>query len=138
MNRQPCNSSVIKSAGYDPVDRVMEVEFARGDLYLYYDVEPSIYADFVEAESKGAWFRSAMKGLVYEKVEAVPTSQPIPEGELLASDDPVLWAKQFMLRWGHKLRSLDEETMEAWFTNFKGSVKDAHDKDGSADPYQGR
>jgi hypothetical protein len=29
MNRQPVESGAVKNAGYDPVEQVLEVEFAR-------------------------------------------------------------------------------------------------------------
>jgi hypothetical protein len=122
VNRQPVDdSSLIKSIGYDAVERTMDVEFARGDVYRYYDVDQQFHTDFLAAKSKGAWFNSNKLGIAYERL-GDEAATPIPEGELLSSDDAELWAKQFWLRWSHRLRDLDEDTMLSWFANYRQSV----------------
>ena len=62
MNRTPVRSSNIRSVGYDPASRTMEVEFHSGGLYQYYGVPETIYQGFMQAASKGSYFHDHIKG----------------------------------------------------------------------------
>ncbi|KAA9161653.1 KTSC domain-containing protein [Amycolatopsis acidicola] len=54
--RRPVSSSVISAVGYDPVRRVLEVEFHNGSVYSYDGVEPLVFEQFLGAPSKGRYF----------------------------------------------------------------------------------
>lgn len=53
MRRKPVQSSVVRSIGYDPESKTLEVEFADGHLYEYYDVPAAIHRRLMTAESVG-------------------------------------------------------------------------------------
>ena len=58
MNRLPVESTFIVAAGYDEPSETMEIEFASGAIYQYYEVPPQIYGEFEQSESKGQFFRA--------------------------------------------------------------------------------
>lgn len=66
MQREPVTSSKIKSVGYDPERKVLEVEFKNGGLYQYSGVDPQEHADLMAAPSIGKHFHAAIKGGGYE------------------------------------------------------------------------
>ncbi len=71
MKRTPVESSDVVSIGYDPSERVMEVEFHEGRLYRYMEVPQDIYDHFLKAESFGGYFNSYINGYFrYRRVEA--------------------------------------------------------------------
>lgn len=59
---QPVESSNLTAAGYDPATQVLAVQFKSGTLYTYSGVPPETYADFMAAESKGAFFAKSVRG----------------------------------------------------------------------------
>lgn len=56
MLREACQSSNIKSFGYDQDQQILEVEFVGGSMYQYLDVSQDIYDSFLLADSKGKFF----------------------------------------------------------------------------------
>ena len=80
MDRTTVESSQIKSVGYDPATEVMEVEFSTGSIYEYAGIPANIHADFMRAESKGAFLGRHIKAHVdlypFRKI-----SGPTPKGE---------------------------------------------------------
>ena len=56
MKRVPVDSTVILSAGYDPLTRTLEVQLQDGRVYVYLDVPPVVYRDLLAAESAGRYF----------------------------------------------------------------------------------
>lgn len=69
MQRLPVESSDIVSIGYDPADKILEVEFQGGRVYHYRDVDADIYAQFMRADSYGTFFFAHINGRYrYEKV----------------------------------------------------------------------
>ncbi len=50
MERLPVFSRTIASLGYDDETRILEVEYASGRLYRYYDVPAELYADLMCAD----------------------------------------------------------------------------------------
>lgn len=61
MDRTPVRSSNIRSVGYDPASRTLEVEFHSGGLYQYSGVPEIIYQGFMRAVSKGSHFHNHIK-----------------------------------------------------------------------------
>lgn len=61
MNRNPVQSSNIKSVGYSPATRELEIEFASG-VYSYLNVPPEIHKQLLEAKSAGSFFSYAIRG----------------------------------------------------------------------------
>lgn len=61
MERQYVTSSNILSIGYDPDNRILEVEFTTGAVYQYYDVPQSIYDGLMAADSHGTFLSAYVK-----------------------------------------------------------------------------
>jgi hypothetical protein len=70
MDRQPIESSLLRSVGYDLDNSILEVEIVEnGRVYEYFDVPLSIYTELMEAESKGAYFNESIRDLYsYQEV----------------------------------------------------------------------
>ncbi|MGE0154556.1 MAG: KTSC domain-containing protein [Reyranellaceae bacterium] len=61
MHRDPVHSSSLNSVGYDPKRQILEVEFADGDVYQYFDVPRQTYEAFLQAESVGQYMNCQIK-----------------------------------------------------------------------------
>ena len=60
---QPVDSSLIAQVGYDEATRQLAIRMHNSsDTYLYKDVPPAVYADFIAADSKGAFYVKNIKG----------------------------------------------------------------------------
>jgi hypothetical protein len=57
----PIKSSVITSIEYDEDTAELDVTFSGGKIYRYFDVPLGIYAEFLDAASKGAFFNDSIK-----------------------------------------------------------------------------
>jgi lysyl-tRNA synthetase class 2 len=55
------DSSAIDSLGYNEDDREMLVVFTSGSSYIYYDVSPKRFANFLNATSTGKYFNARVK-----------------------------------------------------------------------------
>ncbi|MGH7329051.1 MAG: KTSC domain-containing protein [Polyangiaceae bacterium] len=62
MKREALASKMMISAGYDSETRTLEIEFARGRVYEYYDVPRAIFDHLVKAGSKGKFFATWIEG----------------------------------------------------------------------------
>lgn len=56
MERVPVESQALCSVGYDPAQRVLEVEFQSGEVYRYFNVPAEEYLALMEADSFGGHF----------------------------------------------------------------------------------
>jgi hypothetical protein len=54
MQREPFNSSTILTAGYDPANETLEIEFRNHRLYRYLDVAPPGWPGVGAAPTAGA------------------------------------------------------------------------------------
>lgn len=61
MDRESVSSSNLRSVGYDPTTRTMEVEFRNGSIYEYDDVPEHVYRDLMQASSKGSYFHESIR-----------------------------------------------------------------------------
>jgi hypothetical protein len=69
MDRTPVQSSNLRSVGYDPVRRILEIEFHDGGVYQYQSVDPSVYNGLMSAGSHGSFFHAYVKNIYpYRKV----------------------------------------------------------------------
>jgi len=76
MQRIPVESSDIVSIGYQPADKLLEVEFQGGRVYQYRGVEPDIHLQFMRAESYGTFFFAHVNGKYrYQKVSTSVTKE---------------------------------------------------------------
>lgn len=63
MNRIPVASSNLKSVGYDPTNKILEVEFHDLSVYHYTNVPQSIYNNLMSASSHGSYLAQYIKGV---------------------------------------------------------------------------
>lgn len=56
MQRAQVESTMLRSIGYDPAIRVLELEFRNGRLYRYGEVGEEIYRELMASTSKGQYF----------------------------------------------------------------------------------
>jgi len=69
MERQPVESSSLRSVGYDAQRRELAIEFHDGTVYLYGSVPEDVYSALLRAESKGGYFNAEIREqYVYHKV----------------------------------------------------------------------
>ncbi len=70
MERKNVNSSNLKSVGYDPKTKTLEIEFLHGGIYQYFDVPESEYKSLMSASSHGQYFDRNIKkgGYSYERI----------------------------------------------------------------------
>ena len=67
MEKQHTESSVIGAVGHS---RVLEIQFESGKVYQYFDVPEDVYEDMLNAESKGKYFNSHIRGKYnYQEIE---------------------------------------------------------------------
>lgn len=59
----PVASSVIKAVEYDEDVAELDITFTGGKTYRYRNVPVEIYAELVEAKSKGQFFNDNIKGI---------------------------------------------------------------------------
>jgi hypothetical protein len=71
MTRTAVSSSTLKSVGYVPAARTLDIEFHSGSVRRYYEVPQSVYTNLMAADSLGRYYNTAIKGQ-YD-------SRPIPE-----------------------------------------------------------
>lgn len=62
----PCESSQLCEFGYDAATKTLAIRFngrsGEKTVYTYAEVPPEVFAGLQEAESKGKYFGSAIKG----------------------------------------------------------------------------
>ena len=74
MKRKSVESSSIRSVGYDPKSRTLEVEFTSGQIYQYFDVSAAVHRNFLNAESKGRFLNDSIRD-VYQWMSLGPQSR---------------------------------------------------------------
>ena len=63
MDRQPVTSTNLVSVGYDSESATLEVEFASGTVYQYFDVPEAVFQGILEAPSAGQFHAENIKGV---------------------------------------------------------------------------
>jgi hypothetical protein len=61
MDRKPLKSSKLRAAGFDERLRVMEIEFANGDVYEYKSVSPELYRQLLNSPSPNSFFEDKIE-----------------------------------------------------------------------------
>ncbi len=71
MQRTRVQSDAIRSVGYDPDTSVLEIEFASGAVYLYFDVPDQLHVGLMTADSHGGFYASFIRnaGFDFEQVD---------------------------------------------------------------------
>ena len=69
MERMAVSSTNIASVGYDEGSQTLEIEFVSGQVYEYYDVPASVYAEFLGAGSLGSYHHANIRGVYrYQRI----------------------------------------------------------------------
>jgi hypothetical protein len=55
------DSTAILRIGYDEAANALRITFATGNAYTYAGVPPGIYAEFLQASSKGVFFNANIR-----------------------------------------------------------------------------
>ena len=56
------DSSNVEAIGYDPATQELHVRFLKsGETYVYYNVEESVFDEFMQADSKGQYLNLNIK-----------------------------------------------------------------------------
>ncbi|QWT22037.1 KTSC domain-containing protein [Bacillus sp. NP157] len=63
MRREPVDSSVLASVGYDPDCHILEIEFRSGSVYAYDDVTPGLHLRLMTAPSIGSFFDAEIRDI---------------------------------------------------------------------------
>jgi len=72
------DSTAIRAIDYDAPRRQLEVTFVSGERYAYFGVSSAVHRAFMEAESKGQFFRAKIRGRYpYSKLPGGAKSSPI-------------------------------------------------------------
>lgn len=61
IQRVAVASTNLKSVGFDPKTKTLEVEFIHGGVYRYYEVPAEIHSGLINAESKGKYFQTNVR-----------------------------------------------------------------------------
>jgi hypothetical protein len=61
MERKRVNASNIRSVGYDPRNRVLEIEFSSGAIYQYSGVSEEIHRRLMNSPSPGSYFKDQIE-----------------------------------------------------------------------------
>jgi len=61
LQRTRVSSSNILAVGYDPAEKILEIEFHSGSVYQYFEVPASQYQGLLGARSKGRYFSRYIK-----------------------------------------------------------------------------
>jgi hypothetical protein len=54
--RETVQSSALAAVGFSKRRHILEIQFANGAVYRYFDVPPSVYRDLMSAESKTRYY----------------------------------------------------------------------------------
>lgn len=67
MKREPVDSKMAKSIGYDKAARILEIEFNSGEIWQYLDVPAAKHFGLLTVGSIGKYFQEHIKGKYEEK-----------------------------------------------------------------------
>ncbi len=68
MDRDPVSSSLLSSVGYDPEEKLLEVELEDGAVYQYVGVPEKAYRDLLDAGSPGRYLNQHLEEYEYVRV----------------------------------------------------------------------
>jgi len=63
MHRTPVVSSDLRSVGYDPSSKALEIEFNSGGVHQYHDVPQTIYEQLMAASSHAKFFHALIRNV---------------------------------------------------------------------------
>ena len=60
--RVPVQSTSLAAVGYDATARTLDIEFRSGAIYRYREVPAAVFAELLQADSKGRYFAKRIRG----------------------------------------------------------------------------
>ena len=69
MDWDSVTSSLLRSVGCDPDQRLLKIELQDGKVYRYTDVPEQTYERVMDADSLGRYFNQHIRGLNYGRVK---------------------------------------------------------------------
>ncbi len=86
MHREPVESKVLASIGYESESRTLELEFESGRVYRYRDVPADLHAWLMRSPDKGGLFNRLIDGhFEFERIDHIDPDAPSLEDALRAS-----------------------------------------------------
>ena len=130
VERQPVDSSLIRSVGYDLIESTLEIEFVvPGRLYEFFDVPFSVYSELMEAESKGSYFNDFIKDLYAHRERGAKARRPPRRRRIMA-------ARIGRIEAAGRLSSITRISMIEWSKVFADALPYASFLDKYASPSQ--
>jgi hypothetical protein len=75
MQRQTIHTGQIRSVGYDPMAAILEIEFANGDVYDYFNVPSGVFEHLMVTPLKEEFVRAYVQNsFPVRKVNTGPVS----------------------------------------------------------------
>ena len=62
MDWQPLDSRMLSAVVYEPESRTLYLRFTSGEIYAYFDFPEDQHQAFLQAESRGRFFLSHIRG----------------------------------------------------------------------------
>lgn len=72
MRREPVDSDALRSVGYDPDTCVLEIEFASGSIYRYFDIPDHLHVDLMQSTSHGEFFAECIRDAGFDYQQCGP------------------------------------------------------------------
>lgn len=69
MERLRVHSRALRSVGYDVGSRVLEIEFASGMAYRYFDVPDYLHIALMAADSHGQFYADYIRNAGFDYVQ---------------------------------------------------------------------
>jgi hypothetical protein len=63
VDRQPVESEMLASVGYEADSLTLELEYTNGRVYQYFDVPPQLHDELVRSPSVGAFVNAQIRGV---------------------------------------------------------------------------
>jgi hypothetical protein len=90
MERVAVESNSLRSVGYDPDERVLEVEFSSGRIYSYFGVPPEMHDWLMRSKGKGGYFNRMIRDRYpMQDVTPVPPLPSLEHALRRSLEDPV-------------------------------------------------
>ena len=61
---------MLRSAGYDPVLRILELEFVNGTVYRYFEVPDDLFCGLMAAASHGEFLATRIRDAGFDYIQA--------------------------------------------------------------------
>ena len=90
IKRQPVASTNVASVGYSRQLHALEIEFTRGAIYRFLNVQPRVYRELMAAPSKGHFIAENIRGK-YRFVRVRPGQSKVGSERLRLTTNESQW-----------------------------------------------